>query len=427
MTAAISSVEKIYYLKQQSPMLHFQSADQRATVRATELKPKLDRFIEKWVERNKRSLPAEWRLKISSEDQSGEKSGSNRKAKKNAALNYRVRILNVEGNSVYEPNSHMPFFGNMGADTEKKMCVTAKGLIELHIRCYIKELRELIDECLPTFFLTVNFGTRQDKGFGSFVLCGTDGQPLYERADAESLLADWYGSNKVYCIRYKSPTVDREKLSDINTIYMLLKGGINVKPVYLKSYLMLYFAGKNIDWEKKILKHREIAPVVYDKARNTPPPPGPNERYVRGLLGVGDQQQWFSDDGSHRKKVKEYKRNGKPKYQRETISINSKKGDIERVPSPLTFKIIDNAIYVFSEGIDKNIPGSWFTFKNEAGKPLDLQIPSAGEYSFDEIMRGFKDRINSQKVKDEFKKRQEKQRPIFIQQGCKMEVLGDGQ
>ena len=47
------------------------------------------------------------------------------------------------------------------------------------------------------------------------------------------------------------------------------------------------------------------------------------------------------------------------------------------------------------------------------------------EYDLDDIMAGFKNRINSPAVKKEFEKRREDQRPVFIQQGCKMEVLGD--
>ena len=425
MAAVMTGTEKIYYLKQLSPMLHFQFGDRNATLRATELKPKLDRFIEKWMARNKRNLPSDWRMKNSSET----KLDPGGKEKKNTALNYRVRILNTEGNIVYEPKRDMPYFGNMGDNVEKKMCVTAKSLIELHIRCYIRELMDLIDECLPVFFLTVNFGTRQDKGFGSFVLCGDDGSPLHRRAENEKLLTDWYGKNKVYCIRYKRATSDQEILSDINTVYMLLKSGINIKPVYLKSYLMLFFADKSIDWEKKSLKQRGIAPVVYDKERDEPAPPGPEERYVRGLLGVGDQQQWFSDDGNHRKKITRkitrHNRDGKPVYQRETISINAQNRDIERVPSPLIFKIIENSVYILPGGIDSAVPGSWFTFENEAGNTVDLQIPSADEFDLDDIMSGFKDRINSQKVKTEFEKRWVEQRPVFIRQGCRMEVLGD--
>lgn len=36
-------------LKQVSPMLHFQGREDGATIRATELKPKLDRFILSWI------------------------------------------------------------------------------------------------------------------------------------------------------------------------------------------------------------------------------------------------------------------------------------------------------------------------------------------------------------------------------------------
>jgi len=422
MTAAKSGTERIYYLSQQSPMLHFQYSDPEATLRATELKPKLDHFIEKWMEHVDRELPSEWRMKKDSD----KKSNEDEDTAKSAALNYRIRILNLEGNMTSEPDRNMPFFGNMGDDTEKKACIKSNGCIEVHIRCYIKDLMSIIDDCLPTFFLTVNFGTRQNKGFGSFVLCNEAGKALFKRQENEQFLIQWFGKNKVYCIKYRQQTSDLEKLSDINTIYQLLKSGINSNGIYLKSYLRDCFAEKNIDWDKKALKSHSIAPVVYSSPKHAPTPLGPNERFVRGLFGVGDQQQWFSDDGFHNKKIKGYnKRTGKPIYERETISVKAKSRNIERVPSPLTFKIIGNSVYMFIEEINSSLPGSWFTFKNESGNTIDLQIPSSSEYNFNEIMDGFKDRVNSPGVRDVFAKRPKEQRPIFIQQNCTMEVLGE--
>ena len=427
----MAGTEKIYYLKQQSPMLHFQHADFDATLRATELKPKLDRFIEKWLGKKNIEIPSEWRLKKDPEDQNSKREIE----KKGSALHYRVRVFNMDGNTVKKPSPGMPYFGNMGRDSEEKKCVMAKGCIEVHIRCYIRELLDVIDDCLPTFFLTTNFGTRQDKGFGGFVLCGSDGQLLNKRAENEELLTLWYGGNRIYCIRYRQQTSPDDKLNDICTIYKILKSGINdpvagnkINRPYIKSYLWEYFDAKGIDWEKKALKYRGIAPKVYSDRDHVPAAPGPNERYIRGLLGIGDQQQWFSSDGEGRKIIDHHNEKGKPVYKKETILIESENSDIKRIPSPLTFKIIGNTIYILPEEIDSRIPGSSFRFSNNSNKsidPVSLQIPYAEEFDLNEILSGFRDKVNSPEVKDEFEKRPEEKRPVFIRQGCSMEVLGD--
>lgn len=49
-----------YILKQQTPMLHFQYNEQGVCLRASEVKPKLDRFIIKWLERKSIQIPTDW-------------------------------------------------------------------------------------------------------------------------------------------------------------------------------------------------------------------------------------------------------------------------------------------------------------------------------------------------------------------------------
>ena len=434
-----SGSERTYYLKQQSPMLHFQHGDPYATLRATELKPKLDKFIKEWMRRKQKDIPDEWKLKKESQKSSETSPPDNDSQKgysqESSALNYRIRIINQTGNSVQDPKSYkgLPYFGNMGNNAQGKMLVTAKGLIELYIRCYIGDLLAVIDECLPTFFLTANFGTRQDKGFGSFVLCLDEEGCLYERKAVEAMLQYWYKAKRkeIYCIRYRSQTPALKMLTDIDVLYKLLKSGVNVNGVYLKSYLREYFAGKNVDWEKKSLKQHGIAPAVYSNPAFAPTPLSGNEKYVRGLFGVGDVQQWFSADSTHRRIVGKNNLKGQPVYKKETISIKSDSNEIKRVPSPLTFKIIGNAIYILIGDIDPRVPGSWFTFSNESGRNHHLQIPYSNEFSIDEIMHGFMNHVNSNTVRSEFtkwvnKKNPQKiddRRPFFIQQGCKIDVL----
>ena len=433
-----SGSERTYYLKQQSPMLHFQHAGPHVTLRATELKPKLDRFIEEWMRRDQKVIPDEWRMKKDLKKTSESDSTDEEALKKNA-LNYRIRIINREGSEVIDDNrddkkspyKRIPYFGNMGDNSQNKLLVTAKRFIELHIRCYIRELLSIIDECLPTFFLTVNFGTRQDKGFGSFLLCKDDKGTPYDRKENEAMLASWNSTRKIYCIRYKRPADALEILSDIDILYKLLKSGINFNGVYLKSYLMLYFKAKGVDWDKKALKHHRIAPNVYSDPSHAPTDSRADEKFVRGLLGVGDVHQWFSADKNGGKLTKPNK-NGEMKAKKEKIFTSSKDPEIKRVPSPLTFKIVENVIYILIEDIDPRVMGSWFIFTNESGGEYDLQIPSAGEFSLDEIMAGFRNYINSGKVRGEFSKWAPKnnsrnktdRRPVFIQQVCQMDVFG---
>ena len=432
MASNSSGSERTYYLKQQSPMLHFQHGDPYATLRATELKPKLDKFIKEWMRRKQKDIPKEWKLKKESQKSSKTSSPDNDSKKgdsqESSALNYQIRIINQKGNSVQDPKFYkgLPYFGNMGDNAQAKMLVTAKGLIELNIRCYIGDLLAVIDECLMTFFLTENFGTRQDKGFGSYVLCLDDKGTLYEHEANETMLQYWYKAKQkeIYCIRYKSQTPALKMLADIDILYKLLKSGINVNGVYLKSYLREYFVGKNIDWEKKSLKQHGIVPAVYSNPAYAPTPLRDKERYVRGLFGVGDVQQWFSADSKH-ERIKEEK-NGKTGYRKEKIRIKSDSNEIKRVPSPLTFKIIGNVIYILIGDIDPRVPGSWFTFSNKWGGNHHLQIPYLNEFSIDAIMDGFMKYANSVSVRKEFEKwrrNSEDKRPFFVQQGCKIDVL----
>ena len=69
-------VKKEYFLHQETPMIHFQSNEEGACLRGTEVKPKLDKFILK----KKGSIPSEWYV---------DREQSN-------ALNYKIRIAAKE-------------------------------------------------------------------------------------------------------------------------------------------------------------------------------------------------------------------------------------------------------------------------------------------------------------------------------------------
>ena len=104
-----------FTLKQHTPIIHFQSDQVGATLRATELKPKFDRFLLE----NIKDLPFK-------KTASGEKS-----------LSYKIKIIaynnNIETIEKINPKNQKEipdplFFGNMGNNIVKKKICTSKRI-----------------------------------------------------------------------------------------------------------------------------------------------------------------------------------------------------------------------------------------------------------------------------------------------------------
>lgn len=56
-----TSYRKTFVLRQQTPMIHFQYADRGAIIRASEFKPKLDKFLVK-KKGGENHMPGNWLL-----------------------------------------------------------------------------------------------------------------------------------------------------------------------------------------------------------------------------------------------------------------------------------------------------------------------------------------------------------------------------
>ena len=140
-------MKKTIYLQQKTPMWHFQSEMPGCCLRATEVKPKLDRFlIEKYPNDN-------ILFRVGKTD----------------ALDYKLSF-EVEDGERYDldPAKFTLFFGNMGDGTPQKGLVFYKHRIKMNLFSLHTGLIEYINEHLCEFFATHSFGTRQDKGFGYF-------------------------------------------------------------------------------------------------------------------------------------------------------------------------------------------------------------------------------------------------------------------
>jgi len=174
-----------FTLRQHTPMIHFQHDQPGATLRATELKPKLDRFLlehcpnipYKKHPNGKRSI--DYRITIDAKNQRVEN------------LEYRLMsrgqpATDNKGNP--RMGSFPTFFANMGDDWEKSpKKLSFADNIFITINSFDTKVIECIRQHFPTFLNSTNFGMRQSKGFGSFSVWKMDGEEIPFTSQAKYL------------------------------------------------------------------------------------------------------------------------------------------------------------------------------------------------------------------------------------------------
>jgi len=247
--------------------------------------------------------------------------------------------------------------------------------VEVKIFSRVKRLEELVEKALKSFLIINNLGQRQSKGFGSFVIDGTT------KEEFEKVLKSFYKS-----IYKKELEKDDVPLEIIHKEYQLIKSGVNEsffkkgkyhQRRYEKSKLFEYFCEKNIRWEKKKIKEvlNELGlmekleyyhePIDCNKKERL------NYKYIRGLLGVAPF-------------IKFKQKNHKNPFF--TISIS---GEVERYPSPITFKVFED-IYAVANDIDEDILNKKFFFKVGSknvriNTPSSFDLPDFMNYAFREL------------------------------------------
>ena len=141
-------------LKQQTPLLHFDPA-KGATLRATEVKPKLDKYLTK-------KLPELNAFKIPDTN----------------ALNYKMQITVPDSDKLLSLKDKLPMFPKIFSDSDSKLVslskkpITIKLLIAGKLEDWIKsDNNELkLAKWIHNFFMKTNFGMRQTKGYGGFMV-----------------------------------------------------------------------------------------------------------------------------------------------------------------------------------------------------------------------------------------------------------------
>lgn len=280
-----------FILRQHTPLIHFQWHEKDATLRPTELKTKLDKWIIASITEchgNEKSRMKSIELKEN--DQLKFSSlykwlkGAKKADKTHPALNYSVKVSAVGGNTFTDElntmietysrdgetkkkvagNEYAPYFGNQlkveefesGKKRIKRLSYF-NGVV-VTIASPYPDLIDKIKEEFPLFILKTNFATRQSKGFGSFFIeIGTEGFPEDHQSWFKNKF-DWK-----FDVEVKGAD-ERAKIKDlfikIDLFYKMLRSGINTADyggVYYKSLMFQYVKDKKKrQWDKKTIKQK---------------------------------------------------------------------------------------------------------------------------------------------------------------------------
>lgn len=362
-----------YTLIQETPMIHFQYSESGAILRASDVKPRLDKFLIRQMEDDEKK-----RFKISDDY---------------PALDYKLQVLTNGEPEIKNPDKiSRAYFGNMkntNRASHKKTVFYTEPIL-LKIICFHPELRELIDKHIRGFFLLHNFGTRQDKGFGSFRI-QNDQVPAAELFKKYALTEGY----TAYCID-DGQCQSIGHLDNADIFYKLLKSGINfsgklteIKPEperYVKSLLTSYMLDRKIGGEKRWMKQKGIAPAIgksswQDKYYTTIS----DFKYVRAVLGIGDHQDWKKDVNEKRPSV--------------TINITPAKGNpVQRYQSPLTFTVYNDTLYVIAYKPNPVIFGQAFEFWNKDDSESKKMLSVVDNFDMEDFMGYVRDHIGSHRV-----------------------------
>lgn len=412
--------KKDFTLTQHTPLLHFEHDIPGATLRATELKPKLDKYLlEKESNLKGYHIPGQ-----------------------PTALDYKVRIIVKKPPEIWETSfgytggnnrqktDHFPaFFGN--TKEEKFRLVYHTEPIALCIRSFHTELISTIQQQLQNFFFHHNFGARQSKGFGSFTYTPDEAEqeiPANQDQSYYSFVAKMdetygkknfskfslpYGANKIGL--QEEYIIQRGLFQRIDLLYKTLRSGINQQGYYFKSLLFQYAKEKlNLSWDKRFIKEKFLQPKKEEeRKKNGCKSPditiqlnkhkdkkcleplkddnNPNNVFIRDILGLSTDQN--------------YPENKYPNYgfvvrhplksdKHQSGYNHLRPNTVERWNSPLLIKPIrirgKNSFTVFI--IPQEIPESLFGAKQTVLKVKRYE--NGSEEILDEIHGNIIDRFN---------------------------------
>lgn len=280
-------------LRQHTPLLHFQGEQDYATLRASEVKPRLDKYI---IEHEFGDDYTRCRKFLVGYDPENPDSLLGRFTDEGyRALNYKMKILATDieilqkvGNQKDAPM----YFGYMGDRNDKWLTKSSELEMEIRIPGDNGGLKDIILKHIGTMFANTNFGTRKTKGYGSFTVISPDNAVKGIRRPALSFTSEKEGFKQV--------------MEEIEWVSKALRGGINdcygKNRLYFKSLMFAYARyARGEQWDKRSIKRefldsRELANqankydnddiVSFDSQ-------APHYDY-RDCLGLSSDENWMS-------------------------------------------------------------------------------------------------------------------------------------
>jgi hypothetical protein len=355
-----------FTLKQHTPIIHFQHDQDGATLRATEVKPKLDRFLRDNSDR----------LDYQFYDE-------------HDSYSYSLRIINSKSDTVFEGIENFSAGGshsiplvlaNMGKEDEAKSKFSwVDSDVKIIIRAANKKLLSDIQFLFPEFLLYTNFGNRNSKGFGSFYLS----EKCKHYVDFEEFDESFF-----FDVNIKSSvsTLDnfRTLFKAINTFHKAIRSGIQEgyydrntqkfkTTFYFKSVLWLYGKTFGIQWDKRTVKTRLLDLKSDNEESNK------ESLIIKELLGLSTLEKWSTVKERDSSEV--IFKNIDIKREHDVTLENAK---IERIPSPLIYKPIRIEseiirVYLFPKDLPKDLTNQ--NIKVSVSKPIpkSISLPLATE------------------------------------------------
>lgn len=398
-------------LKQHTPLIHFQHDQDGATLRASEVKPKLDKFILKQLgggdyEKGKAEAKAkgwlvgkgdhpalDYKLSIASSAKE-----TDRFSKTRFEADGITPVKNDKGRIVTDK---IPmFFGNMkrgdsAPNGEKRLVFTEKE-IKLTFFSLRDDIIKKIDNCYCEFFAITNFGTRQSKGFGSFYPQNDVNKPLSKEEFSkyyyftinvnDDNLIDWW--HKAF-----------DLFTKIDYFYKSLRSGIN-QGFYFKSLIFHYAIDCKQYYDKRKIRqfYEHFKPYKEEdkgeKNEKTERRPwtkelDDNSRLYRDMLGLSVSQSWKYYNATVIKESVLPKDEKIVRFKSplifKPIYLNEKSVIILVIPSKIPQKYLNQKFEVISKW-DHNRDGYVFKGKNE-GKPVPEDLKTPEKFDIEDFIK----------------------------------------
>jgi len=313
-------------LKQHTPLIHFQHDQEGATLRASEVKPKLDKFIltklgenpnkeqiilglnkhedfeklnfyekgrliaknQDWLIGEGEHPALDYKMKILIKNEQNVKIPLEKKLVKDIS-GVNVQECDENGNPLYKTT--FPFIlSNMGGKIESELVnFSIAKRIQIVLNSFKIDLLEIIENSIVEFFTLNNFGGRCNKGFGSFTVIKINDKSIH--------FSDVYFKENTQLLEFEL----RNGLIDYNSFKKIfgvidyywkrLKSGINYgNNEYSKSFLYTYVNEQiKKTWEKRKIKEFFFLGTRHIDQNNQNQP-----IFARALLGLPDKFEYGS-------------------------------------------------------------------------------------------------------------------------------------